>query len=64
MTDTITDAPATGLPIPMPRLPPRVAAGARPHGLSPGELVKLYHSLAESPGHRSRCHRAVRCTGT
>src|SRR6476620_5866881 len=48
MTDTLTDAPATGLPIPMPRRPPRVAAGARPHGLSPGELVKLYHSLAES----------------
>ena len=32
----------------MPRLPPRLAAGARPHGLAPGELVKLHHSLAES----------------
>ena len=30
------------------RLPPRLAAGSRPHGLEPGELVKLHHSLAES----------------
>lgn len=50
MIETATDvrsAPA-GLPIPMPHLPPRLAAGARPHGLAPGELVKLHHSLAES----------------
>jgi Mrp family chromosome partitioning ATPase len=32
----------------MPRLPPRLAAGSRLHGLEPGELVKLHHSLAES----------------
>lgn len=37
-----------GLPMTVPRLPPRLAAGARPHGLAPGELVKLHHSLAES----------------
>src|ERR1700758_1635994 len=37
------------LPVPVTSpLPPRVAAGARPHGLAPGELVKLHHSLAES----------------
>jgi protein-tyrosine kinase len=50
MPETITDAPATGagFPIPVPRLPPRIAAGARPHGLAPGELVKLHHSLTES----------------
>ena len=36
------------LPVPTTNLPPRVAAGARPHGLAPGELVKLHHSLAES----------------
>src|SRR5262245_499321 len=38
----------TGLPVPLPSLPPRLAAGRRPHGLAPGELVKLHHSLAES----------------
>jgi protein-tyrosine kinase len=32
----------------MPRLPPRLAAGSRLHGLEPGELVKLHHSLAEA----------------
>jgi hypothetical protein len=50
MTETTTDAPTieSALPIPVPRLPPRLAAGARPHGLAPGELVKLHHSLAES----------------
>ena len=36
------------LPVPTTNLPPRLAAGARPHGLAPGELVKLHHSLAES----------------
>jgi protein-tyrosine kinase len=50
MTETTTHAPTieAALPIPVPRLPPRAAAGATPHGLSPGELVKLHHSLAES----------------
>ncbi len=37
-----------GLPTTLPNLPPRLAAGARPHGLAPGELVKLHHSLAET----------------
>ena len=41
-------AAETGLPTPIPRLPPRLAAGARPHGLAPTELVKLHHSLAET----------------
>jgi protein-tyrosine kinase len=31
-------------------LPARFAAGARPHGLAPGELVKLHHAMAESLG--------------
>jgi protein-tyrosine kinase len=51
MIDAATETPAAmqaGLPMPVPRLPPRLAAGARPHGLAPGELVKLHHSLAES----------------
>ena len=51
MIDTrTTDVPVSeaGLPIPVPSLPPRLAAGARPHGLAPNELVKLHHSLAES----------------
>lgn len=39
---------ARTLPVPRPKLPPRLAAGARPHGLAPNELVKLHHSLAES----------------
>ena len=34
--------------LPVPRLSARLAVGARPHGLPPGELVKLHHSLAES----------------
>jgi Mrp family chromosome partitioning ATPase len=37
-----------GVPDVVNRLPPRLAAGARLHGLEPGELVKLHHSLAES----------------
>ncbi len=36
------------LPTPVNRLPPRLAPGAKPRGLAPGELVKLHHSLAES----------------
>jgi protein-tyrosine kinase len=34
--------------VPRPRLTPRLAIGARPHGLAPGELVKLHHTLAEA----------------
>src|SRR5215467_11106291 len=50
MTEATFDVTAakTGLPIAVPRLPPRLAAGAKPHGLAPGELVKLHHSLAEA----------------
>ena len=39
---------ASAVPVLWPKLPPRLAAGARPHGLAPNELVKLHHSLAES----------------
>ena len=38
------------LPIPSERLPQKLSVGARPHGLAPGELVKLHHSLAEAIG--------------
>lgn len=38
----------TALPVPTSKQMPRIAAGSRPHGLAPGELVKLHHSLAES----------------
>jgi hypothetical protein len=31
-----------------PKVRPRLSAGARPHGLTPGELVKLHHALAEA----------------
>lgn len=50
MSEATTEMPAidAGLPTPVSRLPPRLAAGARPHGLAPAELVKLHHSLAES----------------
>lgn len=48
MIERTYDSRTTGLPVPLPRLPPRLAAGRRPHGLAPGELVKLHHSLAES----------------
>ena len=30
------------------KLPRRLAAGARPHGLAPNELVKLHHTLVEA----------------
>jgi hypothetical protein len=43
----VPDAVA-GLPVPSNSMPARLAAGARPHGLAPGELVKLHHSLAET----------------
>jgi hypothetical protein len=45
MSETAT---RSALPTPLPRQAPRIAAGARPHGLSAGELVKLHHALAES----------------
>jgi protein-tyrosine kinase len=50
MTEPITKEPFVSrmAPVPRPALPPRLAAGARPHGLAPGELVKLHHTLAES----------------
>ena len=50
MIDFATRRPLLGntAPVPRPRLPPRLAAGARPHGLAPNQLVKLHHSLAES----------------
>jgi len=39
------------LPKPVPRqLPPRLAVGARPHGLPPAELVKLHHSVVRALG--------------
>ena len=31
-----------------PKMPRRLAAGARRHGLAPNELVKLYHTLVEA----------------
>jgi hypothetical protein len=50
MSESTTKEPfvETMSPVPRPRLPPRLAAGARPHGLAPGELVKLHHTLAEA----------------
>lgn len=36
------------LPVPTSAPLPRLSMGVRPHGLAPGELVKLHHSLAES----------------
>lgn len=38
----------TGLPVPVRKLPPRISAGAKPHGLATGDLVRLHHSLAQS----------------
>lgn len=50
MSESVTKKPVIepALPTPVSRGLPRLAAGARPHGLAPGELVKLHHSLAES----------------
>lgn len=42
------DLSRMNLPVPTTTLPPRVAVGARPHGLATGELVKLHHSIAKS----------------
>lgn len=36
------------LPATEPKLPRRLATGARPHGLAPNELVKLHHTLIEA----------------
>jgi Mrp family chromosome partitioning ATPase len=36
------------VPRPLPKPPPRLAAGSRLHGLEPSQLVKLHHSLAEA----------------
>ncbi|MBV9249584.1 MAG: hypothetical protein JO227_10130 [Acetobacteraceae bacterium] len=41
-------ATARTLPVPVRTRPPRVMPAPHPHGLAPGELVKLHHSLAES----------------
>lgn len=49
MDRLITRDTATGRPPLPPRLSaPRLSAGARPHGLSSNELVKLHHTLAEA----------------
>lgn len=50
MSESVTTKPVIGpgLPMPVSRGLPRLATGARPHGLATGELVKLHHSLAES----------------
>src|ERR1700735_3343791 len=46
--DTCSLGKACGRPAPARRSPPKVKVDGRPHGLAPGELVKLHHSLAES----------------
>ena len=50
MSESTARAPESRLTPPATRtkLPRRLAAGARPHGLAPNELVKLHHTLAES----------------
>ncbi|HSZ90815.1 MAG TPA: hypothetical protein VK822_15745, partial [Acetobacteraceae bacterium] len=51
MTRTALKKAATArasMPVPSRRSPPRVKVDGRPHGLAPGELVKLHHTLAES----------------
>lgn len=51
MTQTVmkkTAASRGNLPTPSARRTPRLKVDGRPHGLTPGELVKLHHSLAES----------------
>jgi len=39
---------ARELPAPPARRPLQVTVGARPHGLAPGDLVKLHHALVEA----------------
>lgn len=46
--DRRSAATRTTLPATSRRNTPRLKTDARPHGLAPGELVKLHHSLAES----------------
>lgn len=49
--DIMTAGPTiSGRPLPSPerRSLPRLAVGARPHGLAPDELVKLHHTLVEA----------------
>jgi protein-tyrosine kinase len=46
-TTSRPDIEAARLAAPLPKLQPRLAAGERPHGLAPEELVKLHHSLAD-----------------
>ncbi len=41
-------ATKTGLPVPVHHPLPRLATGARPHGLATGDLVRLHHSLAQA----------------
>lgn len=51
MTQIVSTQATNGrsrLPVPSRRLPPKLKNDGRPHGLAPGELVKLHHTLAES----------------
>jgi protein-tyrosine kinase len=51
MTRTTISAPAIQPRVT--RSAPRLAVGARPHGLAPEELVKLHHTIIEAlPAHR------------
>jgi hypothetical protein len=48
MRDRTSGGSGIQLMPPLPRARSRLVAGSRPHGLAPGELVKLHHSLLES----------------
>jgi protein-tyrosine kinase len=48
MSRTITSVADPTWSMPPSTIRPRLSAGARPHGLAPGELVKLHHALAEA----------------
>ncbi len=53
MSDATIKVPVLPLALPKPvprRLPPRLAVGARLHGLPPAELVKLHHSVVRALG--------------
>jgi hypothetical protein len=52
MPQAITRKPDVSVTPPprSPKLPARLVAGGRPHGLSSGELVKLHHSLIDLIG--------------